>query len=104
MRPFHQNLAGRILHRLADAVDGHPRWFFYPQMVLLTVCILYTSTHLGFTTHRRDLISADVKYHRDFLRFEQEFQSQDSIVAIVESDARAKNRQFVERLAARLHK
>lgn len=104
MRPFHENLAGRLLNRLADAVYDHPRWFFYPQMLLTAGCILYVGTHLGFTTRRSDLISADAKYQRDFVRFQEEFQMQDSMVAIVESEGRDKNRQFVERLAARLQK
>lgn len=104
MRPFHENLAARWLRRLSDAVYDHPRWFFYSQMLLTAGCIFYIATHLGFSTRRSDLISAQAKYQRDFIRFQQDFQIQDSLVATVESESRDKNREFVERVAARLGK
>lgn len=102
MRPFHENLAARLLNRLADAIYHHPRWFLFPQVLLTAGCIIYIATHLGFTTRRADLISATAKYQRDFIRLQQEFHMQDSLVAIVESEGRDKNREFIERLAARL--
>lgn len=102
MRPFHENLAARLLHRMADAIGRHPRWFLFPQLILTAGCIFYILTHLGFTTRRADLISAKAKYQSDFLRLQQEFRMHDSLVAIVESEDRDKNREFVERLAARL--
>lgn len=104
MRPFHENLAARVLHWLADSVYEHPRWFFYPQILLTLLCIAYVASHLGFTTHRRDLISAEAKYQRDFIAFQEEFHLQETLVAIVESEGRDKNREFVERLAARLRR
>jgi len=102
MRPFHENLAARLLHRLADAIHNYPRWFFYPQILLTAACIVFVATHLGFTTRRADLISANAKYQSNFLRLQQEFHMQDNLVAIVESEDRDKNREFVERLAVRL--
>lgn len=102
MRPFHENLAARLLHRLADAIHRHPRWILYPQALLTAGCMVYIATHLGFTTRRADLISAKAKYQSDFIRLQREFHMQDSLVAIVESEDRDKNREFVEVLAARL--
>ena len=71
-------------------------------MALFAVCLLYTVRHLEFSTSRNDLVGADKLYHRNFLAFKEEFPGQDDLVVIVESDRQDKNRQFVERLGARL--
>ncbi len=92
----------RLLTRLADAVYLHPRVFFYPQMVLFLVCLLFTVHGLEFNTSRNDLVGSDKKYHQNFLEFKKEFPGQDDLVVIVESDRMDKNRQFVERLGAKL--
>jgi hypothetical protein len=103
MRPLHENLAGRWLRWLADALHDHPIWFVYPQALLTLGCIGYVTGHLDFSARRSDLVSADVKYQRDFLTFKREFELQESMVAVVESGSTDKNRQFVERLVARLN-
>jgi hopanoid biosynthesis associated RND transporter like protein HpnN len=92
----------RLLTRLADAVYLHPRAFFYPQVVLFVVCLAYTVHGLKFSTSRNDLVGSDKKYHQTFLEFKKEFPGQDDLVVIVESDRQDKNRQFVERLGAKL--
>lgn len=98
----HQPIPARLLHRLADFVYHYPRLFFYPQVILATVCVFYTVAFLEFSTDRNDLVGADKKYHQNFLSFQKEFTVLDDIVAVVESDDMEKNRQFVERLGARL--
>lgn len=100
--PPKQSFVQRLLTRLAEAVCSHPRAFFYPQMALFAVCLLYTVRHLEFSTSRNDLVGADKLYHRNFLAFKEEFPGQDDLVVVVESDRQDKNRQFVERLGARL--
>jgi len=100
--PPKQSFVQRLLTRLAQAVCSHPRAFFYPQMALFAVCLLYTVRHLEFSTSRNDLVGADKLYHRNFLAFKDEFPDQDDLVVVVESDRQDKNRQFVERLGARL--
>ena len=90
------------LRQLARIVYRRPRPFFYPQIVLALVCVIYTVTSLQFSTKRNDLVGSDKKYHQNFLRFAQEFALQDDLVAVVESEDAEKNRQFVERLGARL--
>lgn len=102
MRPLHEQLAGRLLHKLADAVQTYPRWFVVIELLLLIASVAYTATHLQFKTGRSDLVSANEKYQKDLLLLKREFKFQDSLVAIVESENQGKNRQFVERLAARL--
>lgn len=100
--PPNPSFVQRLLTRLADAVYLHPRVFFYPQVVLFAVCLLYTVRHLEFSTSRNDLVGSDKKYHQNFLAFKKEFPGQDDLVVIVESDRQDKNRQFVERLGAKL--
>lgn len=92
----------RVLKRLADLVYRFPRWFFYPQAVLFLVAILYTVLRLEFDTNRNNLVGADKIYHQAYLQYRQDFAAQDELVAIVESEDIEKNRQFVERLGARL--
>ena len=102
MRPLHEHLAGRLLHRLAASLQAYPKWFVFLQLILLAASIVYTATHLRFSTNRSDLVSAHEKYQENFLRLKQEFKFQDSLVAIVESEGQDKNRRFVERLALKL--
>ena len=96
------SLAVRLLTLLAHAVQRHPRWFLWPQVLLFIVCVAYTGLRLEFSTSRDDLVGADKKYHRNFLNFKKEFPGQDDLVVIVESERPEKNRQFVERLGAKL--
>jgi len=92
----------RLLQWMAHWVLHYPRWFFWPQVALAGVCIFYTVTHLQFSTSRNDLVSDKLHYHRNFLEFRKEFSAEDDIVVLVESEKTEKNRQFIERLGARL--
>jgi uncharacterized protein len=96
------SIPARLLHLLADWVYRFPRLFFYPQLILLAGSIYYTVQHLEFSTDRNDLVGSDKTYHQNFLRFKSEFAVLDDLVAVVESEDMEKNRQFVERLGARL--
>ena len=97
-----EKVAPRLLDRLASAVIRHPRWFFFPQLLLTGFCIWYTIENLKFDSSRDNLVGGDKKYHQNFLRFKQEFPLPDELVCVVESEDREKNRQFVERLGAKL--
>src|SRR5207237_5033150 len=57
---------------------------------------------LQFDMSRNNLVGANKKYHQNFLRFKEEFPTQDDLVVVVESENGEKNRQFVERLGAKL--
>ena len=92
----------RLLRWVADSVYRYPRLWFYPQVVLFVFSIAYTVQNLEFKTNRKDMVGDDQVYHRNFQEFKQEFQAEDELVAIVESHDPEKNRQFVERLGARL--
>ena len=92
----------RALKLLTRAVCTHRSWFVWPQVVLFGLCVWFTAAKLEFHTNRNDLVGADKKYHQNFLRFKKEFPAQDDLVVVVESESIARNRQFVERLGAKL--
>jgi hopanoid biosynthesis associated RND transporter like protein HpnN len=93
----------RLLGRLAAAVIRHPRRFVWPQVALLLASIAVTVAFLQFDTNRDDLVGPNLKYHRNFLELQKEFPQQgNDLVVVVESDDAEKNRQFIERLAAKM--
>jgi hypothetical protein len=102
--PGRGSLVVRALRGLADLLYRYPRAFFYPQAVLFLVAVLYTVLRLEFDTNRNHLVGEDKKYHQAYLKYKRDFAAQDELVAIVESGAIEKNRQFVERLGARLER
>ena len=87
---------------LAAAILRRPAIFLYPQLALFVLCVVYTVRSLEFSPSRNDLVDANKRYHQNFLAYKAEFQSQDDLVAVVESEDLEKNRQFVERLGRRL--
>ena len=94
-----------LLTRLADAVLRHPRWFFWPQLVLFAACVWFTVLSpwkLEFDPSRDNLVGGDKKYHQNYLRYRKEFVLPRELVVVVESEDREKNRQFVERLGIKL--
>ncbi len=95
-------LSVRLLRRLAAFVMTQPAWVMGPQVVLFAVSIWFTWTHLEFDMDRNSLVDSKLEYHRNFLALKKQFPGEDDLVAVVESEDLEKNRQFVERLAARL--
>ena len=66
----------RLLRILAGAVCRHPQWFVWPQFVLFALCIYYTAFsagHLQIDMDQDNLVGADKKYHRDFMKYRAEF-------------------------------
>jgi hopanoid biosynthesis associated RND transporter like protein HpnN len=92
----------RLLAKLTVGVCRHPRWFFYPQVALFLLCMLYTIVFLKADMNRDNLVGPNQKYHQNYLRLQQEFPQQGDLVVVVESDNIEKNRQFVERIAAKM--
>src|SRR5262245_5528993 len=100
-----EEIGPRFLKGLADAVTRYPRWFFFPQLALFAFCVWYTAFSpwkLQFDPSRDNLVGGAKKYHQNFLRFKKEFTLPDELVVVVESEDKEKNRQFVERLGAKL--
>ncbi len=93
----------RALAKLAAAVCRHPRKFIYPQVALFLACAVYTVCFLQADMNRDNLVGSNQKYHRNFLRLQKEFPQQgNDLVVVVESENSEKNRQFAERIAAKL--
>lgn len=93
---------GRLLAGLAALIHRHPRWFIWPQVLLVVVAVACTVDSLQFSTRRDDLVGANQRYHHNFLRLKQEFPQQYDLVVLVESADVERNRQFIERLGARV--
>src|ERR1019366_1166107 len=98
------NFIAHFLTWLTGMVLRHQRLFFYGQLVLFVLSILVAVKYPGieFNTSRNDLVGSNKKYHQNFLHFKKEFPTQDDLVIVVESENTEKNRQFVERLGAKL--
>ncbi len=95
----------RLLRLLAGAVCRYPRWFVFPQFILFAACIYFTafsSHHLQMDMDRDDLVGSDKGYHKVFMDYRKEFPGEDELAVVVESNDHQRNRQFVERLAAKV--
>src|SRR5580698_4731050 len=104
MKAMHTDtLLARLLRRLTLTVIRHPSWFFWPQIFLALACIVITVRFLKFDPDQNNLVSANLKYQQNFLRLQRAFPEQgNDLTVVVQSDAPEKNRQFVERLAAKM--
>jgi len=102
LRP--DSFLARLLGRLAAGVIAHPRKFFWSQVLLFFLCVAYTAKYLQFDMSEDNLVSSKQKYHHNYLTYKNEFSSrdEDDLVIVVESDDPEKNRQFIERLGAKL--
>ncbi len=92
----------RLLTRLADSVCAHPGWWIFPQLIAFVLAVVYTVNFLEFKMDRNDLISADDEGHRAYMEYLEEFPLQTELVIVAESESKERNRQFVERLGAKL--
>ena len=102
MQPTNASFAVKLLTRLAHAIYYWRLWFIYPQIALFGVCIWYTVERLEFDTSRTNLVGAEKRYHQIYLKYKEDFNVRDDTVVVVESENAEKNRQFVERIGAKL--
>ena len=96
------SLMARILGWVAAAVLRHPRWFVWPQILIFGLCVAFTVFHLKLDMDNDHLVGPNQRYHANHLAMLKEFPEPDRLVVAVESDNPDKNRQFVERIAARM--
>jgi len=87
---------------VARTVCRHPSWFVVPQLALFAVCVVYTCFFLQYDPSQDNLVGSDKKYHQVYMKFRQEFPGEDELAVVVESEDMERNRQFAERLAAKL--
>ena len=102
MKTLAETLFGRALGLLADAVIRYRWLFLWPQLFLCGLCIIYTVKYLEFDPRQDNLVGSGKKYNQTYLAFKKEFPAQDDLAVVVESESPEKNRQFVERLGAKL--
>ena len=102
MTPIPNTVLARLLHRLAGAVCEHPGWFLYPQIGLALAGVLYTTQRLKLDMNREHLVGAICRQQRAYLQYGKEFPREDELVVVVQGGQRERNRQFIERLAARV--
>ena len=97
------SLLARVLAKLAAVVIRHPHWFIWPQAGLLVIGVLITVFFLQFDTNQNDLVGHNFRDQQNFLALQKEFPQQgNDLVVVAESDDTEKNRQFIERLAAKM--
>ena len=94
------SLFARLLRALAKVVCRHPKWFVYPQILLFVVSVAYTTSHWKEDMDQDNLVGGPT--HQVYMKFRKEFPGEDELAVVVQSDDMERNRQFVERLAARL--
>src|SRR5688500_15945388 len=104
MEGTHQSIPVKLLTRLTHAVYYWRAWFIYPQVVLFGLCVWYTIQYLKFDTARSNLVGAEKQYHQIYLKYKEDFNVRDDTVVVVESENAEKNRQFVERIGAKLER
>lgn len=98
------NIVARTLAGIARLAIRF-RWaVMFVSFVLFAGSILVTLKYPGlqFDTDRDNLVGANKSYHRNYLAFRKEFPQPEDLIVVVESDDPEKNRQFVERLAAKV--
>ena len=73
------------------------------SMLLAAGCVLYTRAKLEFRTGQDDLISANNRDSRNYLRYTAEFPDLDGVIVVVEADKEpARAERFADTLANRL--
>src|SRR5215813_3971970 len=96
------SLLARFLGWLAGFVSRHRKFVVWSHVVLFVVSVLYTWRFLQYDMNRDNLVGENETYQHSFLQFKKEFPQQDDLAVVVESEDPERNRQFVERLGARL--
>src|SRR5947209_3092060 len=95
-------LLARSLAWVARVVFRHRGLIIYSQAVLFVLSILVTIKFLKFDTNRDNLVGQNEQYQHAFLLYKNEFPQQDDLAVVVESEEIEKNRQFIERLGAKV--
>lgn len=101
MRGLHPDKLEKFLQWLWQVLQRHPRRIVLLHLALAVVCAVL-APRLEVRSELTDLVGEDLAYYRLHLAFLQEFPGQDELLAVVESSDPQRNRQFVERLAAKL--
>jgi hopanoid biosynthesis associated RND transporter like protein HpnN len=90
----------KLLRLLTRLICRYPKWFIYPQIVLFVLSVIYTATQFKLDMNRDNLVGGST--HQVYMKFRAEFPGEDELAVVVQSEDMERNRQFVERLAAKL--
>ena len=89
---------------LARLDESRPWTVLAVSVALAILSIWYTQARLEFRTGQDDLVSADTRDSRNYLRYEKEFPDLDGLIVVVSaSPSRTRAEQFTETLAQRLN-
>src|SRR5437870_5053893 len=106
--PILQQWRHDMLHRWAAFVCDHPALVLILATALAAGSLAYTFTHLAFHSDRNDLISRDLPWNQNYIRYSEDFESGDRVVVVVvvprEQGGPKRAEAFVDRLAGELAK
>ncbi|HWD92825.1 MAG TPA: MMPL family transporter [Verrucomicrobiae bacterium] len=95
-------MLARVLAWTARLVIRHRKLIIVSQAILFVLSVFITVKYLRFDTNRDNLVGQNEKYQHAFLAYKREFPQQDDLAVVVESEDLEKNRQFIERLGAKV--
>lgn len=98
-----ENFRYRAFRALARLDLRHPWLVIGMAAALSLACVLYTRARLEFHTGQDDLVTANNRASRDYLRYTKEFPDLDGLIVVIRAapdPTRAER--FADRLAARL--
>jgi uncharacterized protein len=97
------NIRYRIFSALARLDVNRPWTVIAAAVVLSIICVFYTKLRLEFRTGQDDLINADTRDNRNYLRYTKEFPDIDGLVIVVQAEpSPARAELFADTLAKRL--
>lgn len=103
MRPSAVNFRFRIFSALARLDVRRPWLVIALSMALAAACVLYTRARLQFNTSQDDLISANNRDSRNYLRYTKEFPDLDGLIVVLKAAGdTARAERFADALARRL--
>ena len=103
MTPPTLNLRYRIFRALARFDVQRPWLVIALSMALAAACVFYTKARLEFNTGQDDLISANNRDSRNYLRYTREFPDLDGLIVVVKVDGNpVRAERFADTLARRL--
>jgi hopanoid biosynthesis associated RND transporter like protein HpnN len=94
----------RLFSALARLDERRPWYVLAAAIALAAVCVWYTRARLEFRTGQDDLISADSRDSRNYLRYTREFPDLDGVIVVIPTDpSETQAEQFADSLAKRLN-
>ncbi|HXD90579.1 MAG TPA: MMPL family transporter, partial [Candidatus Binataceae bacterium] len=103
MTPPLPNQRARFFGALARLDERHPWSVLAIATALAIVSVLYAKARLEFRTGQDDLVRADSRDSRNYLRYSREFPDLDALIVVVSANPSLTDaEQFADRLAQRL--